>query len=94
MSIWKDLFEIYQTAGEEPAGYLPSPSDNTDDKNDTPQQTVYVFAYVDDGKGNIARNIAVEDRITLLEMKNQELEHRYNSLLDRLGEDSDESDAE
>ena len=100
MSIWNDLFEIYQSVqndeqvplrekNDSQTKALPSSAMPTDDDQATP--TVYVFAYIDDGKGNITRNIAVEDRITMLELKNQELEHRYNILLEQL-DDSDESD--
>lgn len=89
MSIWRDLFEIYKAADDQPAS---SPTPATDgDVDNQPQQTVYVFAYVDDGKGNISRNIAVEDRITMLEMKNQELEHRYNALLEQISDDTEDS---
>lgn len=100
MSIWNDIFEIYQSVQSD--DYIqPSNSTNsqivpakksnlTDEDNEPAQPTVYVFAYIDDGKGNISRNIAVEDRITMLELKNQELEHRYNRLLEEL-EDSDDS---
>ncbi len=104
MSIWNDLFEIYQsvqsTDVNKPVDSVNAPitsfqkSSNTDEKNDiddTTQPTVYVFAYIDDGKGNITRNIAVEDRITMLELKNQELEHRYNRLLEEL-DDSETSE--
>lgn len=100
MSIWNDLFEIYQSVqsdeqvprdekNDSQAKALPITPSLSDDDSATP--TVYVFAYIDDGKGNITRNIAVEDRITMLELKNQELEHRYNILLEQL-DDSDESD--
>lgn len=87
MSIWNDLFDIYTsvTSDEQPT-QLPTPisGDSGDDQSQDAQQTVYVFAYLDDGKGNITRNIAVEDRITMLEAKNQELESRYNALIDEL----------
>ena len=99
MSIWNDLFEIYQSVQNDER----VPSDEKNDfrgsvpptsvgqaGDDQAAPTVYVFAYVDDGKGNITRNIAVEDRITMLELKNQELEHRYNLLLEQLNEQDDE----
>lgn len=100
MSIWNDLFDIYQSVQSGDAPVKPvrssakeSSSDSEIEKSDDTQQTVYVFAYIDDGKGNISRNIAVEDRITMLEMKNQELEYRYNRLLEQLEEEqSDEDD--
>lgn len=99
MSIWNDLFEIYQSVQSEDSivpvqkeSAIPSKTNlPTSDSNEPSQPTVYVFAYIDDGKGNITRNIAVEDRITILELKNQELEHRYNLLLDEL-EKSDSFD--
>lgn len=101
MSIWNDVFEIYQSVqskdGTEPSAESNLPvvpvkkSNITDDNDDVIQPTVYVFAYIDDGKGNISRNIPVEDRITMLELKNQELEHRYNRLLEEL-EDPEGSD--
>lgn len=86
MSMWNDLFDIYSSvASGEQSPQLPVPSLNdSDDESDETQQTVYVFAYLDDGKGNITRNIAVEDRITMLEAKNQELESRYNALIEEL----------
>ncbi len=103
MSIWNDVFEIYQSvqssddanqAESVDAPIIPvqksNISDDKNDKDENTQPTVYVFAYIDDGKGNISRNIAVEDRITMLELKNQELEHRYNRLLEEL-EDSEGS---
>lgn len=100
MSIWNDLFEIYQSV-QSADDTQPTNSSNpqivpakkaavTDEDNEPAQPTVYVFAYIDDGKGNISRNIAVEDRITMLELKNQELETRYNRLLEEL-EDSEDS---
>lgn len=101
MSIWNDVFEIYQSVQSSDESQLaplgnsqvvPAKDLNsTDSTSDQAQPTVYVFAYIDDGKGNITRNIAVEDRITMLELKNQELEHRYNRLLEEL-EDSEGSD--
>lgn len=101
MSIWNDIFEIYQSVQSSDGAKLPTSSDSeivpakksspTDGSNEPAQPTVYVFAYIDDGKGNITRNIAVEDRITMLELKNQELEHRYNRLLEEL-DDSETSD--
>ena len=92
MSMWNDLFEIYQSADDESATSQTLPSDDVAGNGDEkPQQTVYVFAYVDDGKGNISRNIAVEDRITMLELKNQELEHRYNALLEQISDDTEDS---
>ncbi len=101
MSIWNDIFEIYQSV-QSADGTQPTNSSNsqnapakkssiTDEDNEPVQPTVYVFAYIDDGKGNISRNIAVEDRITMLELKNQELEHRYNRLLEEL-DDSETSE--
>lgn len=87
MSIWNDLFDIYTSVtNDEQSAQLPVPTSNDSDGNqaEDAQQTVYVFAYLDDGKGNITRNIAVEDRITMLEAKNQELESRYNALIDEL----------
>lgn len=99
MSIWHDLFDIYQSvqSGETPAkpvrsGEEESRTESEGQRADDIQQTVYVFAYIDDGKGNISRNIAVEDRITMLEMKNQELEYRYNRLLEQLEEDQIDED--
>lgn len=101
MSIWNDIFEIYrsvqsaddiQSISSMNSQIVPDNKPNVTDENNEPAQpTVYVFAYIDDGKGNISRNIAVEDRITMLELKNQELEHRYNRLLEEL-EDSDTSE--
>lgn len=90
MNIWNDLFEIYRQATDDVVAPQPVAADKTDDSQDPAPQTVYVFAYIDDGKGNITRNIAVEDRITMLEMKNQELEHRYNALIEQLGDEVDE----
>lgn len=100
MSIWNDIFEIYQSVQSADESQLSNSTNSqivptkksslTDDDNEPVQPTVYVFAYIDDGKGNISRNIAVEDRITMLELKNQELEHRYNRLLEEL-EDSDDT---
>lgn len=100
MSIWNDIFEIYQSVQSADDNQQTSSSNSqivpakksslTDEDNESAQPTVYVFAYIDDGKGNISRNIAVEDRITMLELKNQELEIRYNRLLEEL-EDSEDS---
>lgn len=103
MSIWNDLFEIYQSVQQDErvassdkadskSQIVPTPQTPTDE--DSPTQTVYVFAYIDDGKGNISRNIAVEDRITMLEMKNQELEYRYNRLLEKLDDQEEDQDDE
>lgn len=107
MSIWRDVFEIYQSVQSDDMSAtadtkvsLPSPAadsaqtDNGSKADEAAQQTVYVFAYIDDGNGNITRNIAVEDRITMLELKNQELEHRYNSLLEQLDEQDESSSDE
>ncbi len=105
MSMWKDLFSIYQSvqADEDAEAAVDSlvkkaevgatADEKNDDSTEGEQRSVYVFAYIDDGKGNISRNIAVEDRITLLELKNQELEFRYNRLLEQLDEaETDEQD--
>lgn len=94
MSIWDDVFKIYQSVQE--GQYVLDDELRSDGETRLEgevietKQTVYVFAYIDDGKGNISRNIAVEDRITMLEMKNQELEYRYNRLLEQLEEESEE----
>jgi len=103
MSIWNDIFDIYQSVqideqvpkrekSDSEATVSPQAAQSSDASDDQTTPAIHVFAYIDDGKGNITRNIAVEDRITILEMKNQELEHRYNRLLEQIEDSDDDSD--
>lgn len=74
--MWQDLFDIYQSVqnGETDARSSQPPSRTTQ------QRTMYIFAYLDDGTGKTARSLPVEERMLLLELRQQELERRIAEL--------------
>lgn len=91
--MWQDLFDIYQSvqSGEGNSQQQPAKNEPSVSKA-TQQRTVYVFAYLDDGSGKTVRSMPAADRLTLLELRQQELEARLVELEAALQEALEENE--
>lgn len=89
--MWQDLFEIYQSvqSGDNSARDTAQAHDAPVAKA-TQQRTMYIFAYLDDGEGNTLRNMPVKDRMTMLELRQQEIHQRLQEIEDQLDELTDD----
>lgn len=95
MSMWQDLFDIYQSVQSGEDSSQPKPSkEQAPTSKATQTKTMYVFAYLDDGSGKTIRSMPIADRLTLLEARQQELEARLIELELALQEALEDSDDE
>ncbi len=91
MSMWQDLFDIYQSVqSDETTSHERGRSTESPTAKATQPRTVYIFAYLDDGEGNSLRSMPIQERLTLLELRQQELAQRLQELEDQLDELEDE----
>ena len=90
MSMWRDLYNIYQE--------VQDPNLSTAESGITKRhasskpvsaQTMYVFAYLDNGKGRTVRDIPLQDRLSYLEMRQAHVEHRLAELEAKIEELND-----
>lgn len=84
--MWQDAFEVYQSAqsGEPFRLERADPKIDSTKKTGSKSQTVYVFAYFSDAEGKTHRDMPVQERLTLLELRQAELDARCQELEDYL----------
>ena len=81
MSMWRDLYNIYQEVQEAtPATAKNNAINGHPSSKPVSTQTMYVFAYLDNGKGKTVRDIPLQDRLSYLEMRQAHIEHRLAEL--------------
>jgi hypothetical protein len=90
MSIWRELYDIYQEV-QAPGNVSEKSSINNRRSVGKPvsAQTMYVFAYLDNGKGKTIRDIPLQDRLSYLEMRQAHMEHRLTELEAKIDELND-----
>ncbi len=79
MSMWQEAFEEYKAAQSS----APIQSDDSVSQKipkKTSKQTVHIFAYFTDENGKTLRDLPVEERFTMIEAHQQELEQRCKDL--------------
>lgn len=77
--MWQEAFEEYKAAQY---GVPIPPDDSTSQKSPkkTSKQTVHIFAYFTDESGKTLRDLPAEERFTMIEAHQQELEQRCKDL--------------
>lgn len=98
MSMWQELFDIYQSVQSEDATQAQQPpKEDKQISKATQTRTLYVLAYLDDGSGKTLRSMPTADRLTILEAQQQSLEARLAELetnLQEALEDAQDNDEE
>lgn len=86
MSMWKEAFEEYKAAQSDVPIKPEYSAPQKTPKKTSKQQIVQIFAYFTDENGKTVRDLPVEERLTILEAHQQELEQRCKELETRCQE--------
>jgi hypothetical protein len=89
--MWNELFSIYQSVQKDESKELrPIDGSAHSTHKPTSTQTMYIFAYLDDGNGKTLRDVPVKDRLSYLEARQAHLEQRILDLEARVEEITDD----